>query len=117
MLAVAAAAKELQVEKDKRDAYESSVPDEVKTSYVALDCEMVGVGADGKQSALARVSITGWNDEIILDTFVHILGHMYLEFERKISSSPITIQQSTRQSFDDKYNKYCKIKNKIISYS
>ena len=71
-VAVAAAAKELQVEKDKRDAYESSVPDEVKTSYVALDCEMVGVGADGKQSALARVSITGWNDEIILDTFVQV---------------------------------------------
>ena len=72
LLAVAAATKELQVKKDKRDAYESSVPDEVKTSYVALDCDMVGVGANGKQSALARVSITGWNDEIILDTFVQV---------------------------------------------
>jgi len=72
LLAEAEAAKQIQLEKDKRDAYETSVPEEVKASYVALDCEMVGVGADGKQSALARVSITAWNDEIILDTFVQV---------------------------------------------
>lgn len=72
LLAEAETAKKAQEEKEKRDAYENSISDEVKASYVALDCEMVGIGADGKQSALARVSITGWNDEIILDTFVQV---------------------------------------------
>lgn len=72
LLAEAKAAKQILLEKEKRDAYDNSIPDEVKASYVALDCEMVGVGADGKQSALARVSVTGWQDEIILDTFVQV---------------------------------------------
>ena len=72
LLAEAEAAKKTQLEKDKRDAYDNSIPEEVKNTYVALDCEMVGVGADGKQSALARVSITGWQDEVILDTFVQV---------------------------------------------
>ncbi len=65
-------AKKLQEEKEKREAYENSIPEEVKSSYIALDCEMVGVGIDGKESALARVSITGWDNDVILDTFVQV---------------------------------------------
>jgi RNA exonuclease 4 len=38
--------------------------------YVAMDCEMVGVGEDGMRSALARVTIVNWNAEIVYDTFV-----------------------------------------------
>jgi len=38
---------------------------------VALDCEMVGVGFDGEQSALARVSIVDWNGFVLLDTYVY----------------------------------------------
>jgi RNA exonuclease 4 len=72
LLAEADAAKQLQKEQDKRDAYDNSISDEVKSSYVALDCEMVGIGTDGKESALARVSITDWNEEILLDTFVQV---------------------------------------------
>lgn len=48
------------------------VPEEEQERYVALDCEMVGIGAGGKQSALARVSMTGWNHEVLLDTFVQV---------------------------------------------
>merc|ERR1712038_718900 len=33
---------------------------------------MVGIGSGGKQSALARVSITDWYGQIILDTFVQV---------------------------------------------
>jgi len=38
--------------------------------YIALDCEMVGVGPDGFESALARVSIVNYNNEQIYDSYV-----------------------------------------------
>ena len=37
---------------------------------IALDCEMVGVGYEGKESALARVSIINTYGEIIYDKYV-----------------------------------------------
>ncbi|EDP42507.1 hypothetical protein MGL_3265 [Malassezia globosa CBS 7966] len=39
-------------------------------NYVAIDCEMVGVGPRGTGSALARVSIVNWHGHVVLDTFV-----------------------------------------------
>ncbi|KAK9475869.1 ribonuclease H-like domain-containing protein [Lipomyces japonicus] len=47
--------------------------DESKTSigkYVALDCEFVGVGPDGKRSVLARVSMVNYYGAVIMDEFV-----------------------------------------------
>lgn len=38
--------------------------------YIALDCEMVGVGADGKESSLARVSIVNYHGAVLLDEIV-----------------------------------------------
>ncbi|KAF3923960.1 hypothetical protein ABW21_db0200487 [Orbilia brochopaga] len=39
--------------------------------YIAIDCEMVGVGPPGhEQSALARVSLVNYNGHCVLDTFV-----------------------------------------------
>jgi RNA exonuclease 4 len=38
--------------------------------YLAMDCEMVGVGDDGKRSVLARVSIVNYHGHVILDEFV-----------------------------------------------
>lgn len=38
--------------------------------YVAIDCEMVGVGPDGIDSALARVSIVNFNGAVLLDCYV-----------------------------------------------
>ena len=40
------------------------------TKLLALDCEMVGVGADGKRSILARVSIVNEDGNVIMDKFV-----------------------------------------------
>lgn len=40
--------------------------------FVALDCEMVGVGEDGKRSALARVSILASDGSVLLDSFVRV---------------------------------------------
>lgn len=39
-------------------------------AYLAIDCEMVGTGPDGSESALARVSIVNYHGHIVLDTFV-----------------------------------------------
>lgn len=38
--------------------------------YVALDCEMVGVGPEGTQHALARVSIVNYNGAVLMDKYV-----------------------------------------------
>jgi RNA exonuclease 4 len=40
--------------------------------YFALDCEMVGIGPEGLDSALARVSIVNWDNEVVLDTYVRV---------------------------------------------
>lgn len=38
--------------------------------YVAMDCEMVGVGEYGKCSSLARVTLIDWHGETLMDEFV-----------------------------------------------
>ncbi|EFP74512.2 uncharacterized protein PGTG_00468 [Puccinia graminis f. sp. tritici CRL 75-36-700-3] len=38
--------------------------------YVAIDCEMVGVGPNGSVSALARVSIVDFHGNVLLDQYV-----------------------------------------------
>ena len=37
------------------------------TKYIAIDCEMVGIGRDGEDSALARVVIVNAHGNIIYD--------------------------------------------------
>ena len=72
ILATVAKAEKESLEQQKKKSYEDSIPSEIKDQYMALDCEMVGIGPEGKQSALARVSITNWNGETVLDTFVQV---------------------------------------------
>lgn len=38
--------------------------------YVAIDCEMVGVGPEGKTSSLARISLVNFHGQVILDKYV-----------------------------------------------
>lgn len=38
--------------------------------YVALDCEMVGVGPTGRTSVLARVSCVDWHGNVLLDEYI-----------------------------------------------
>jgi RNA exonuclease 4 len=40
--------------------------------YFALDCEMVGTGPDGFDSAVARVTLINWEHQVVLDTFVKV---------------------------------------------
>lgn len=72
LLAQAEKQKQLEDEKQRRLEKEQAIPLEEKEKYVAIDCEMVGIGTDGKQSALARVSITKWDGTVVLDTFVQV---------------------------------------------
>lgn len=43
---------------------------EYQSAFVAMDCEMVGVGECGVDSALARVTIVDWYGTIVLDEYV-----------------------------------------------
>ncbi|KAI2640850.1 ribonuclease H-like domain-containing protein [Hypomontagnella submonticulosa] len=38
--------------------------------YIAIDCEMVGVGPEGRESALARVSVVDFHGRQVYDSFV-----------------------------------------------
>ena len=65
-------AHEVEQKRQKEIDSRPPVPEDEQQKYVALDCEMVGIGAGGKQSALARVSMTDWNHNVLLDTFVQV---------------------------------------------
>jgi RNA exonuclease 4 len=43
---------------------------EEQNKYVAMDCEMVGTGTNGYKSMVARVTMVGWNGNILLDEYV-----------------------------------------------
>lgn len=64
-------ARQLKEQEDSKKE-EERVPAHIKAKYVAMDCEMVGIGSNGKQSALARVSLTDWYGEVVMDTFVQV---------------------------------------------
>lgn len=61
---------------EAQKAEEALLPEAIKKRYVAMDCEMVGIGSDGKKSALARVSLTDWSGNVLLDTFVKVPDHV-----------------------------------------
>lgn len=41
-----------------------------KSKYVGLDCEMVGIGSNGKKSVLARCCVVDFNGNKLYDEFV-----------------------------------------------
>lgn len=60
-------------EKDKKSTSKTLVTEdsyEGVTKVVAMDCEMVGVGMNGKDSILARVSIVNQHGKVLYDKFV-----------------------------------------------
>ena len=62
--------------KTTNDKCNKSIKNEVVVSleeqrmYLAMDCEMVGVGPYGRKSALARITIVDWDYNIVLDQFI-----------------------------------------------
>ena len=53
------------------------------TKYIAMDCEMVGCGADGKRSVLARVSLVNYFGDVLYDKHVKVV-------ERVTGNPPVT---------------------------
>lgn len=47
-----------------------------RDKYVAMDCEMVGVGTGGKRSVLARCSVVNYDEEVLYDKFVQCVEHI-----------------------------------------
>ena len=72
LLAQAAEQKKLEEKRAKQKAINDAIPSEERSRYVAIDCEMVGVGIGGKKSALARASAVGWSGDVLFDTFVRV---------------------------------------------
>ncbi|KAI7862397.1 ribonuclease H-like domain-containing protein [Spinellus fusiger] len=64
--------------------------------FVAIDCEMVGVGPQGSESALARVSLVNFHGAVLMDAYVrpqekvtdfrtHVSGIEAKHFEKALS--------------------------------
>lgn len=56
--------------KKQQNENEAQLSFEEKARYLALDCEMVGVGHGGKKSSVARVTLVDWDGRIVWDEFV-----------------------------------------------
>jgi interferon-stimulated 20 kDa exonuclease-like 2 len=46
------------------------ISSKIKANYIGLDCEMVGIGPNGTQSALARCCLVDFDGAVIYDEFV-----------------------------------------------
>lgn len=65
-------AKQKKEQEESRKQSEENLSEEYKARYLALDCEMVGIGTDGKKSVLARVSMVDWDGNVVIDSFVQV---------------------------------------------
>jgi len=70
--------------KPQLDLGDSKVPSSERARYVALDCEMVGLGPTGKQSALARACLVDYDGDVLYDQFVRPKGYV-TDFRTKYS--------------------------------
>ncbi len=104
-----------QKEAEKFKEKIQQVPDDIKGQYVALDCEMVGIGTDGKKSALARVSIVDWDLNVLLDSFVKVPIRV-TDFRTHVSGvEPKHIKGKNALDVEECRNKVAEIiKNKVL---
>ena len=66
--------KEEEAKKTLEEVKPAKLSAKLKANYVGLDCEMVGIGPDGTQSALARCCLVDYDGEVIYDEFVRPPG-------------------------------------------
>lgn len=105
----------VQKEDQKQKAKIQEIPDEIKSQYIALDCEMVGIGTDGKKSALARVSIVDWDLNVVLDSFVKVPIRV-TDFRTHVSGvEPKHIKAKNALEVEECRNRVAKIiKDKVL---
>ena len=57
--------------RSKRKNKKQAVADlPTESNFIALDCEMVGIGTEGYISSLARVTLIDWNGQVLFDEHV-----------------------------------------------
>ncbi|KAL7430743.1 hypothetical protein ACHAXH_004985 [Discostella pseudostelligera] len=84
----------------KQKSINDSLPTNEKQKYIAIDCEMVGIGIDGKKSALARVSAVDYEGNILLDTHVRVPERV-TDFRTHVSGvRPKDIAPTNRNAVD-----------------
>ncbi|CAO3694797.1 unnamed protein product [Rhizopus microsporus] len=83
--------------------------------YVAIDCEMVGVGPDGEDSALARVTIVNYNGAVLLDAYVKPLEKV-TDYRTHVSGiEPKHLESDKAITFKEAQEKVAAIiKNRIL---
>ena len=92
----------------------NKVSDSVKSKYIGLDCEMVGLGAEGKQSALARCCLVDFDGVKIYDEFVRPQGYV-TDFRTKWSGiRRKDLRQDKAISFNDCQQQVAKLINRKI---
>lgn len=101
-------------EEERKKEKIHQIPVDIKNKYVALDCEMVGIGTDGKKSALARVSIVDWDLNVVLDTFVKVPIRV-TDFRTHVSGvEPKHIKDKKAMGVDECRNRVAEILNDKI---
>lgn len=85
-------------EKARKEVNEN-LSEEEKAKYVALDCEMVGTGSSGKRSVLARASMTDWNGNVLMDTFVTVPERV-TDFRTHVSGVTAKLIRSKNKAID-----------------
>ena len=62
--------KDLLPKRPSSKSVTTAAADSKRNKYVAMDCEYVGVGPEGKDSALARLTLVNWYGEVLVDVYV-----------------------------------------------
>ncbi|KAJ2905447.1 uncharacterized protein MKZ38_005323 [Zalerion maritima] len=79
---------------EKERVNEGLAPGVKPGKYIALDCEMVGVGEGGYESALARVSVVDFHGAQVFDSFVKV-DHRVTDWRTPITGiTPETLAQA-----------------------
>ncbi len=71
-------------EREKEAKMKVKEDERLRDRYLGLDCEMVGIGPEGRQSALARCSIVDYYGKTLFDHFVRPPA-MVTDFRTKYS--------------------------------
>ena len=83
------------------------------SQYVALDCEMVGVGPDSSRSVLARISIVNYFGSVLYDEYVRPVERI-TDFRTKLTGITPTHLRDAKPLTDVLFEVDAIIKDKVI---
>lgn len=71
-----------------------------KSDFVALDCEMVGVGKRGRLSIAARVTVIDWHGTTLLDEYI-VPSEKVIDYRTEVSGITETVLQDATITIDE----------------